>query len=221
MLSPFFYFRAPKASISAALVKQLRDETGAGMMACKKALAETEGDLEKALEYLRKKGLSAADKKSSRIAAEGRIGSYIHDSRIGVLIEVNCETDFVGRSKEFKELVDDLAMQVVASLQVQYVSVEDIPESIVSKEKELEMQREDILSKPENIREKIVAGRVSKRLAELALLEQPFIKDDKILVKDLVKLTIANIGENIKVRRFIRFTLGESTDEKTETEVSV
>ncbi|XP_074350973.1 polyprotein of EF-Ts, chloroplastic isoform X2 [Apium graveolens] len=212
---------APKASISAALVKQLRDETGAGMMACKKALAETEGDLEKALEYLRKKGLSAADKKSSRIAAEGRIGSYIHDSRIGVLIEVNCETDFVGRSKEFKELVDDLAMQVVASLQVQYVSVEDIPESIVSKEKELEMQREDILSKPENIREKIVAGRVSKRLAELALLEQPFIKDDKILVKDLVKLTIANIGENIKVRRFIRFTLGESTDEKTEIEVSV
>lgn len=112
-------------------------------------------------------------------------------------------------------------MQVVASLQVQYVSVEDIPESIVSKEKELEMQREDILSKPENIREKIVAGRVSKRLAELALLEQPFIKDDKILVKDLVKLTIANIGENIKVRRFIRFTLGESTDEKTEAEVSV
>ncbi|KAK1354780.1 Elongation factor Ts, mitochondrial [Heracleum sosnowskyi] len=212
---------APKASISASLVKQLRDETGAGMMACKKALAETEGDLEKALEYLRKKGLSAADKKSSRIAAEGRIGSYIHDSRIGVLIEVNCETDFVGRSKEFKDLVDDLAMQVVASLQVQYVSVEDIPESIVSKEKELEMQREDILSKPEAIREKIVAGRVSKRLAELALLEQPFIKDDKILVKDLIKLTIANIGENIKVRRFIRFTLGETTDEKTETEVSV
>lgn len=190
-------------------------------MACKKALSETEGDLEKALEYLRKKGLSAADKKSSRIAAEGRIGSYIHDSRIGVLIEVNCETDFVGRSKEFKELVDDLAMQVVASSQVQYVSVEDIPESFVSKEKELEMQREDILSKPENIREKIVEGRVSKRLGELALLEQPFIKDDKILVKDLVKLTIANVGENIKVRRFVRFTLGESTDENTETEVLV
>ncbi|XP_017240202.2 polyprotein of EF-Ts, chloroplastic [Daucus carota subsp. sativus] len=212
---------APKATVSASLVKQLRDETGAGMMACKKALSETEGDLEKALEYLRKKGLSAADKKSSRIAAEGRIGSYIHDSRIGVLIEVNCETDFVGRSKEFKELVDDLAMQVVASSQVQYVSVEDIPESFVNKEKELEMQREDILSKPENIREKIVEGRVSKRLGELALLEQPFIKDDKILVKDLVKLTIANIGENIKVRRFVRFTLGESTDEETETEVAV
>lgn len=187
-------------------------------MDCKKALSETGGDLGKAQEYLRKKGLSAADKKSSRIAAEGRIGSYIHDSRIGVLIEVNCETDFVGRSKEFKELVDDLAMQVVASSQVQYVSVEDIPESIVSKEKELEMQREDILSKPENIRERIVEGRVSKRLGELALLEQPFIKDDKILVKDLVKLTVATLGENIKVRRFVRFTLGEASDAKPETE---
>lgn len=207
--------KAPKATISAALVKQLREESGAGMMDCKKALSETGGDLGKAQEYLRKKGLSAADKKSSRIAAEGRIGSYIHDSRIGVLIEVNCETDFVGRSKEFKELVDDLAMQVVASSQVQYVSVEDIPESIVSKEKELEMQREDILSKPENIRERIVEGRVSKRLGELALLEQPFIKDDKILVKDLVKLNVATLGENVKVRRFVRFTLG---DAKPETE---
>lgn len=200
------------------MVKQLREESGAGMMDCKKALSETGGDLGKAQEYLRKKGLSAADKKSSRIAAEGRIGSYIHDSRIGVLIEVNCETDFVGRSKEFKELVDDLAMQVVASSQVQYVSVEDIPESIVSKEKELEMQREDILSKPENIRERIVEGRVSKRLGELALLEQPFIKDDKILVKDLVKLTVATLGENVKVRRFVRFTLGEASDAKPETE---
>lgn len=179
------------------------------MMDCKKALAETEGNLEKAQEYLRKKGLSTADKKSSRLAAEGRIGSYIHDSRIGVLIEVNCETDFVGRSEKFKELADDLAMQVVACPAVQYVSVEDIPESIVNKEKELEMQREDILSKPENIRERIVEGRVSKRLGEMALLEQPFIKDDGVLVKDLVKQTVATLGENIKVRRFVKFTLGE------------
>lgn len=197
------------AAVSAALVKQLREETGAGMMDCKKALAETGGDLEKAQEYLRKKGLSSADKKSSRLAAEGRIGSYIHDSRIGVLIEVNCETDFVGRSERFKELVDDLAMQAVASPQVQYVSVEDIPEDIRNKEKELEMQREDILSKPDNIKEKIVEGRVSKRLGELALLEQPYIKDDSVLVKDLVKQTVAALGENIKVRRFVRFTLGE------------
>uniref|UniRef100_A0A0V0IY09 Elongation factor Ts, mitochondrial n=1 Tax=Solanum chacoense TaxID=4108 RepID=A0A0V0IY09_SOLCH len=199
----------PKAAVSAALVKQLREETGAGMMDCKKALSETGGDLEKAQEYLRKKGLSTADKKSSRLAAEGRIGSYIHDSRIGVLIEVNCETDFVGRGETFKELVDDLAMQVAACPQVQYVSMDEIPESAVNKEKELEMQREDLKNKPENIREKIVEGRVSKRLGELVLLEQPFIKDDGVLVKDLVKQTVAALGENIKVRRFVRFTLGE------------
>lgn len=207
------YCRAPTVAVSAALVKQLREETGAGMMDCKKALSETGGDLEKAQEYLRKKGLSSAEKKSSRLAAEGRIGSYIHDSRIGVLIEVNCETDFVGRSEKFKELVDDLAMQVVACPQVQFVSIEDIPESIVSKEKELERQREDLLSKPENIRERIVEGRISKRLGELALLEQPFIKDDSLLVKDLVKQTVAALGENIKVRRFVRFTLGETVED--------
>ncbi|XP_010447895.1 PREDICTED: uncharacterized protein LOC104730431 [Camelina sativa] len=201
---------SPAATVvSAALVKQLREETGAGMMDCKKALAETGGDLEKAQEFLRKKGLSSADKKSSRLAAEGRIGSYIHDSRIGVLIEVNCETDFVGRSEKFKELVDDLAMQAVANPQVQYVSIEDIPEEIKQKEKAIEMQREDLLSKPENIREKIVEGRISKRLGEMALLEQPFIKDDSVLVKDLVKQTVATLGENIKVRRFVKFTLGE------------
>lgn len=211
-----FFFRATKAVISAGLVKQLREETGAGMMDCKKALTETEGDLVKAQEYLRKKGLSTADKKSSRLAAEGRIGSYIHDSRIGVLIEVNCETDFVGRSEKFKNLVDDLAMQVVACPKVEYVSIEDIPENTVRKERDIEMQREDILSKPENIRGKIVDGRVAKRLGELALLEQPFLKNDSVLVKDFVKQTVAAIGENIKVRRFIRFTLGESTESKSE-----
>ncbi|KAL5835937.1 hypothetical protein ACOSQ4_015434 [Xanthoceras sorbifolium] len=211
--------KPPAVTVSAALVKQLREETGAGMMDCKKALSETGGDLEKAQEYLRKKGLSTADKKSSRLAAEGRIGTYIHDTRIGVLIEVNCETDFVGRSEKFKELVDDLAMQIVACPQVQFVSIEDIPEIIVNKEKELEMQREDLLSKPENIRERIVEGRVSKRLGELCLLEQPFVKDDNILVKDLVKQTVAALGENIKVRRFVRFTLGENTeDTEPETE---
>lgn len=210
-----FFHRPAKATVSAALVKQLREETGAGMMDCKKALAETEGDLEKAQEYLRKKGLSTADKKSSRLAAEGRIGSYIHDARIGVLIEVNCETDFVGRSEKFKELVDDLAMQVAACPpQVQYVSIEDVPSSTVEKEKVLEMQREDLQSKPESIRERIVEGRISKRLGELALLEQPFIRDDGVLVKDLVKQTVAAIGENIKVRRFVRFTLGEESNKE-------
>ncbi|GAB2296702.1 hypothetical protein Dimus_030810 [Dionaea muscipula] len=200
-------------TVSASLVKQLREETGAGMMDCKKALTETGGDLENAQEYLRKKGLSTADKKSSRLAAEGRIGSYIHASRIGVLIEVNSETDFVARGENFKSLVDDLAMQVVACPQVKFVSIEDIPEEIVRKEKEIEMQREDILSKPENIRHRIVDGRVSKRLGELALLEQPFIKDDNVLVKDLVKQTVAALGENIKVRRFVRFTLGEEPED--------
>ncbi|KAL9253510.1 Polyprotein of EF-Ts, chloroplastic-like protein [Drosera capensis] len=200
-------------TVSASLVKQLREETGAGMMDCKKALAETGGNIEKAQEYLRKKGLSAADKKSSRLAAEGRIGSYIHDSRIGVLVEVNSETDFVARGDNFKSLVDDLAMQIVACPQVKFVSIEDIPEDVVRKEKEIEMQREDILSKPENLRERIVDGRVSKRLGELALLEQPFIKDDSLLVKDLVKQTVAALGENIRVRRFVRFTLGEELED--------
>ncbi|CAN1764944.1 Polyprotein of EF-Ts, chloroplastic [Linum perenne] len=203
------------------IFKELVDDLSMQVAACpqvqyvaKEDVAEefVRGDLEKAQEYLRKKGLSSADKKSSRIAAEGRIGSYIHDSRIGVLIE---------RSEEFKELVNDLAMQVVACPQVQFVSVEDVPESFVLKEKELEMQREDLQSKPENIREKIVEGRISKRMGELALLEQPFIKDDKLLVKDLVKQTIATLGENIKVRRFIKFTLGEAIEDakpQSETE---
>ncbi|KAK1288793.1 hypothetical protein QJS10_CPB19g01537 [Acorus calamus] len=204
--------KAPTVTISAALVKQLREETGAGMMDCKKALTETTGNLEKAQEYLRKKGLSSADKKSSRLAAEGHISSYIHDARIGVLLEVNCETDFVGRSEKFQELSDDLAMQIVACPQVKYVSIEEIPESIKNKEWEIEMGREDLKSKPENIREKIVEGRVSKRLGELALLEQPFIKDDGMLVKDLVKQAVAALGENIRVRRFVRFTLGETTE---------
>ncbi|CAL4906209.1 unnamed protein product [Urochloa decumbens] len=201
--------KKPAVAVSAGLVKQLRDETGAGMMDCKKALAETGGDLQQAQEFLRKKGLSSADKKSSRLAAEGLIGSYIHDNRIGCMIEVNSETDFVARNEKFKELVNDLAMQVVACPQVDYVLVEDIPESIISKEKEIEMQRDDLQSKPENIREKIVEGRISKRLGVMALLEQPYIKDDSKTVKDLVKETIASLGENIKVRRFIRYTLGE------------
>ncbi|KAM3254943.1 hypothetical protein ACQJBY_048398 [Aegilops geniculata] len=202
--------KKPAVAISAALVKQLRDETGAGMMDCKKALAETGGDLQGAQEFLRKKGLSSADKKSSRLTAEGLIGSYIHDNRIGCMIEINSETDFVARNEKFKELVNDLAMQVVACPQIEYVSMEDIPESVVSKEKEIEMQREDLQSKPENIREKIVEGRISKRLGVMALLEQPFIKDDSKTVKDLVKETIAGLGENIKVRRFVRYTLGEN-----------
>lgn len=204
------------AAVSPALVKQLREETGAGMMDCKKALSETGGDIVKAQEFLRKKGLASADKKASRITAEGRIGSYIHDSRIGVLIEVNCETDFVSRGEIFKELVDDLSMQVAACPQVEYLSTDDVPKEIVDKETEIEMQKEDLLSKPEQIRSKIVEGRVNKRLGELALLEQPYIKDDKVVLKDWVKHTIATIGENIKVRRFVRYNLGEGLEKKSQ-----
>ncbi|KAF2303949.1 hypothetical protein GH714_024896 [Hevea brasiliensis] len=205
-----------KATISPALVKQLREETGAGMMDCKKALSETGGDIIKAQELLRKKGLASAEKKASRATAEGRIGSYIHDSRIGVLVEVNCETDFVSRGDIFKELVDDIAMQVAACPQVQYLATEDVPEVIVNKEKEIEMQKEDLLSKPEQIRSKIVEGRIRKRLEELALLEQPYIRNDKIVIKDWVKQTIATIGENIKVKRFIRYNLGEGLEKKSQ-----
>lgn len=186
------------------------------MMDCKKALSETGGDIVKAQEFLRKKGLASAEKKASRATAEGRIGSYIHDSRIGVLVEVNCETDFVSRGDIFKELVDDLAMQVAACPQVQYLVTEDVPEAIVNKEREIEMQKEDLLSKPEQFKSKIVEGRIRKRLAELALLEQPYIKNDKVVVKDWVKQTIATIGENIKVKRFVRYNLGEGLEKKNQ-----
>lgn len=204
------------ATISPALVKQLREESGAGMMDCKKALSESGGDIVKAQEFLRKKGLASADKKASRATAEGRIGSYIHDSRIGILLEVNCETDFVSRGDIFKELVDDLAMQAAACPQVQYVVTEDVPEEFVHKEREIEMQKEDLLSKPEQIRSKIVDGRIRKRLEELALLEQPYIKNDKVVVKDWVKQTIATVGENIKVKRFVRFNLGEGLEKRSQ-----
>jgi elongation factor Ts len=204
------------ATISPALVKQLRDETGAGMMDCKNALLESEGDIVKAQEFLRKKGLASADKKAARATAEGRIGSYIHDSRIGVLVEVNCETDFVSRGDIFKELVDDIAMQVAACPQVKYVVTEDVPEEFVNKEKEIESQKEDLASKPEQIRSRIVEGRIRKRLEDLALLEQPYIKNDKLTVKDVVKQTIATIGENIKVKRFVRFNLGEGLEKKSQ-----
>lgn len=204
------------ATISPALVKQLREDTGAGMMDCKRALSETGGDIVKAQEFLRKKGLASAEKKANRATAEGRIGSYIHDSRIGVLVEINCETDFVSRGNIFKELVDDIAMQVAASPQVQYLSTEDVPQEIVSKEREIEMQKEDLSSKPEQIKSRIVEGRINKRLEELALLEQPFIKNDKVVVKDLVKQTITTIGENIKVKRFVRYNLGEGLEKKSQ-----
>ena len=200
-------------NITAKLVKDLRDKTGAGMMDCKKALHSTDGDLEKALEWLRKKGIASAEKKSGRVAAEGSIGSYIHTgSRVGVLLELNCETDFVARGDIFQSLLKDVSMQVAACPNVEYVSIDQIPKDIVEKEKQIEMGRDDLSGKPENIKEKIVEGRIAKRLNELVLLSQPYIKDSALSVEDLVKQAAAKIGENIQVRRFTRYTLGEGIE---------
>jgi len=200
-------------NITAKLVKDLRDKTGAGMMDCKKALNETDGNLDKALEWLRKKGIASAEKKSGRVAAEGSIGSYIHTgSRVGVLLELNCETDFVARGDIFQSLLKDVSMQVAACPNGEYVSIDEIPEDVVEKEKQIEMGRDDLSGKPEQIKEKIVGGRISKRLNELVLLSQPYIKDSSLTVEDLVKQAAAKIGENIKVRRFTRYTLGEGIE---------
>ena len=200
-------------NITAKLVKDLRDKTGAGMMDCKKALNETDGNIDKALEWLRKKGIASAEKKSGRVAAEGSIGSYIHTgSRVGVLLELNCETDFVARGDIFQSLLKDVSMQVAACPNVEYVSIDEIPKDVVEKEKQIEMGRDDLSGKPEQIKEKIVEGRIAKRLNELVLLSQPYIKDSSLTVEDLVKQAAAKIGENIKVRRFTRYTLGEGIE---------
>ena len=199
--------------ITAKLVKELRDKTGAGMMDCKKALVETSGDSDKAIEWLRQKGIASAEKKSGRVAAEGAIGSYIHTgARVGVLLEVNCETDFVARGELFQGLLRDISMQVAACPNVEFVNVKDIPQNIVEKEKEIEMGRDDLDGKPEQIKAKIVEGRISKRLKEIALMEQPFIKDSNLTVEELVKQVAAKIGENLRVRRFTRYTLGEGIE---------
>ena len=201
------------ADVSAKLVKDLRDKTGAGMMDCKKALSETGGDMNKAVEWLRQKGIASAEKKSGRIAAEGAVGSYIHTgSRVGVLIELNCETDFVARGDLFQGLLKDVAMQVAACPNVEYVTTDEIPRDVVEKEKSIEMGRDDLSGKPDQIKEKIVEGRIGKRLRELALMQQPFIRDSSITVEELVKQVAGKIGENVKVRRFTRYTLGEGIE---------
>ncbi|MEB3308371.1 MAG: translation elongation factor Ts [Cyanobacteriota bacterium] len=201
------------AAISAKLVKDLRDKTGAGMMDCKKALSETNGDAEKAIEWLRQKGIASAEKKSGRAAAEGAIGSYIHTgARVGVLVEVNCETDFVARGEIFQELLRNVAMQIAACPSVDYVKVDDVPADVVEREQQIEMGRDDLSSKKEEMKKKIVAGRISKRLKEMALMDQPFIKDTSINVEELVKQVAGKVGENIQVRRFVRFNLGEGIE---------
>jgi elongation factor Ts len=201
------------AEISAKMVAELRQKTGAGMMDCKKALKENGGDMEQSVEWLRKKGMASADKKAGKTAAEGMVDSYIHTgNRVGVLVEVNCQTDFVARNEAFKKLVQDIAKQIVASTQVEYVRVSDIPSDIVEKEKAIEMGKDDLAGKPEAIKEKIVQGRIDKRLKEMCLLDQAYIRDSSITVDDLVKQHVAQLGENIQVRRFVRFVLGEGIE---------
>nr|YP_009296193.1 elongation factor Ts [Sebdenia flabellata]AOM65128.1 elongation factor Ts [Sebdenia flabellata] len=204
------------AQITAQEVKELRNKTGAGMMDCKKALQASQGNMDMAIENLRKKGLATADKKSSRITTEGIIDSYIHaGSRIGVLVELNCETDFVARHSEFQQLAKDIAMQITACQAVAYVSSDDIPQSIIDMETSIEIEKEDLFNKPQEVKDKIVSGRLEKRLKEISLMNQPFIKNQELSIEDLVKQKISLLGENIKIRRFQRFILGESMKKNT------
>ncbi|OKH33335.1 translation elongation factor Ts [[Phormidium ambiguum] IAM M-71] len=203
------------AEISAKLVQELRQKTGAGMMDCKKALLENDGDVTKAMDWLRQKGMLKAGKIETKSATDGLVGSYIHTGgRVGVLVEVNCQTDFVARTDGFKALVQNIAMQIAACPNVEYVKVSDIPAEIVEKEKAVEMGREDLGNKPANVKEKIVQGRIDKRLKEMTLLDQPYIKDQNISVEELIKQNVAQLGENIQVRRFVRFVLGEGLEKE-------
>jgi elongation factor Ts len=204
------------AEISASAVKELREKTGAGMMDCKKALSESGGDAAKAEELLRKKGLSAAAKKAGRAATEGAVASYIHmGGKIGVLIEVNCETDFVARTDGFQALVKDLAMHVAAASPL-YVKREEVPPEVISKELEIAKAQMREQKKPEAILDKIAQGKVEKYYEQTCLLDQPFVKDDKKKVSEVITDAVAKIGENIQVRRFARFVLGEGLEKKQE-----
>ncbi|MBQ9267270.1 MAG: translation elongation factor Ts [Clostridia bacterium] len=202
--------------ISAEQVKELREMTGAGMMECKKVLEETEGNMEKATELLRERGVVKAAKKAGRIAAEGLVDSYIHgDGRIGVLVEVNIETDFAAKNPEFREFVKDVAMQIAAS-KPEYVKREDVPADVVEKEKEVIKAQAMNEGKPAEIAEKMVAGRIDKFFKEVCLLEQDFVKNPDMTVQQLLTEKIANIGENITIRRFVRFERGEGIQKKEE-----
>ncbi len=194
--------------ITAKMVKELREKTGLGMMDCKNALVETEGDMEKAVDHLRKKGALKAAKREGRATSEGRIASYVHmNGKIGVLVELRCESDFVAKTDDFAALAKDLTMQVAASAP-RWVSPEDVPDDIVAKEKEIYMDQARDAGKPEKILDKIAEGKLNKFFTEVCLLEQPFVKDTDKSVGELIKETIAKLGENITVGRFVRFELG-------------
>lgn len=202
------------SAISASLVKELRERTGAGMMDCKKALTESNGDIEKAADYLREKGLAAAAKKAGRIAAEGLVESYIHGAgRIGVLLEINCETDFVAKTDDFKNLAREIAMQIAAA-KPEYVNIEDVPAEIMEKERSILRAQALNEGKPEKIVDKMVSGRIEKYYKEVCLMEQPFIKDPDLTVKQLLTEKVVKIGENISIRRFNRYELGEGLQKR-------
>lgn len=195
--------------ISAAMVKDLREKTGAGMMDCKKALAEAKGDLEKAINYLRQKGLATASRRAGKIASEGRIGAYIHaGGKIGVIAEVNCETDFVAKTEDFQNFAKDIAMHIAASNPL-YVRREQIPPEVLEREKEIYRAQAREAGKPEKVIEKIVDGKLEKYYSEVCLMEQPFIKDPNLTIQDLVNELISKVGEKVEIRRFSRFQVAE------------
>ncbi len=196
-------------SVNMDLIKELREKTGAGVMDCKKALISANGDLEKAIEILRKEGIAVAEKKGARVAKEGRIESYIHPgNKLGVIVEVNCETDFVARTDEFKTLAKEIAMHIAAS-NPRFISIADVPEEVLEKEKEIYATQAKNEGKPPQVIDRIVQGRLEKFYQEVCLLEQPWVRDPEKKIKDIINETIARLGENIIVRRFVRFELGK------------
>lgn len=202
--------------ISATQVKELREKTGAGMMDCKKALAETNGDFEKAIEYLRKKGIASAAKKAGRATKEGLVNAYIHgEGKVGVLVEVNCETDFVARTEQFRTFVKDVGMHIAAA-QPQWVRPEEVPADIIAKEKEIAVAQMQASGKPAAVLEKIAEGKIKKFYEDTCLMNQAFVKDPNKTIEQLLKETIAGLGENISVRRFARFVLGEGQKDAAE-----
>lgn len=197
------------AEITAQMVKQLRDQTGAGMMECKAALKEADGNMGEAEVILRKRGIAAAAKKATRTTRQGMIGTYVHQgSQLGVMVEVNCESDFVARTEDFSQLVHDVAMQIAAA-DPRYLRREDIPQEVIDKELDIQKARARGEGKPEAAIEKIITGRMNKFFEEVCLLEQPFIREEKLKIEDLIKARIAKLGENISIARFVRFKVGD------------
>ncbi|HVP62332.1 MAG TPA: translation elongation factor Ts [Myxococcaceae bacterium] len=203
------------AKVTAEMVKELREKTGAGMMDCKKALEESEGDFARAEEWLRKKGITGAQKLAGKTAAEGLVGAYVHNGKVGALVEVNCQTDFVARNEDFQALVRDIALHV-AALSPQYVRREEIPPEVLEKEKEIERVKLREQKKPEAMIEKILTGKLEKYFETVCLVDQPFVKDDKKKVSDVVTEAAAKIRENIVIRRFTRYQVGEGIEKKKE-----